>query len=149
MSVAAGERIPLLLFKVGGVTLAIPVRSVRRVLSYRPPIAVPLPRPGTLGLLLETEGMIPVMDLAGLLRRNETDPTMLIVCDGEDFPIAFPVHEVVSMPSLTLSDFVHPGFVDVSVPARYVRAVGIEDDTRVIVLNTVSLMDHLAAGSTS
>lgn len=143
MSATPGS-IPLLEFLVGGLRLALPITSVRNIVEYRAAVAIPAAREGVLGLVWEDDTPVPVIDLAGVLGRTETAPAFLVIADSEDAPIAFPIARVESIPSLTLEHFVHAGFCNIDIPTRHVRAVGLGENSQVIVLNLASLDDAFA-----
>ena len=143
--------IPLLEFQVGGLRLALPITSVRNLIEYRMPVAIPAARAGVLGLVWENGIAIPVIDLAAILGREESAPTLLVIARTEEALLAFPIARVESIPSLTMEHFVHAGFCEVPIPSRFVRAVGLGEESQVIVLNLSSLDDafapRLATGS--
>lgn len=151
MSAASAQVIPLLLLRVAGLSLSVPTTSVSAVERWTSPIGVPLPREHVLGFRRWRGNSVPVLDLAGILGHRESRPTLLPIVEVGGAYMAFPIARVESMPSLTLEDFVHSGLCELSVPSRFVRAVGHADEGETLVLNLVALHDavlgHYSIGS--
>jgi len=136
--------IPLLEFQVGGHRVALPITSVRHLIEYRVPTPIPAARDHVLGLVMEDGAPVPVIDLAGVLGLQESAPNLLLVAEDQGKSIAFPIARVESIPSLTMEHFVHSGFCELDVPSRHVRAVGIGEESQVIVLNLSSIDEAYA-----
>lgn len=141
-------RIPLMIFRAGGLSLALPTASVSAVVPWRGLVQVPRPGEHILGVLAWQSGLAAVVDLAALLGREATPARLAIIAGLDDANVAFPVTRVDSMPSLVLDDFVHSGFCEAAVPGRYVRAVGFSRNRQVIVLNLFAIADRLHLNTT-
>ncbi len=140
------EHVPLLVFRAGGQSLALPIASVGEVLPWRGVLAVPRPGEHVLGAIRWRDGLVAVLDLAAmLLGQPGKGARMCVVAVGADVPVAFPVTRVDAMPNLALGDLVHGGFSPSPVAGRYVRAVGPASPGQVVVLNLFAIAEKLNA----
>lgn len=140
---APATRIPLMIFRVSGLSLALPTTEVCAVVPWRGLVAVPRPRPHVLGVIRWRGGLVATVDLAGVLGRAQTNGRLAVIAEADGVATAFPVTRVESMPSLVLEDFVHSGFCEAEIPGRYVRAVGFSQDRQVAVLNLFAIADRM------
>lgn len=84
----------VVLIRVGGRRLAVPAPHIREVFERGLPTRLPLRSPFLLGLLPVHGRVLPLINLAGLVREPEPDASLTLLLELTSGVIACPVEEV-------------------------------------------------------
>lgn len=138
----AGAGLRLLLFRVGILTCAVEVRSVREVLPTQPATRVPGAAPAVAGLVNVRGALVPLVDGRQALGHPAHDGGSIMLLDVGERTVGVLVDEVLDLVTVGAGQWVErrelPG-----VDPRVVRAVGTGDGIAFVLLDFQALLAPL------
>lgn len=128
-----GDFTPVLEYAVGDQVVALELSSVREVRVYRPFPPLPLPQPFVIGIASLHGRMLPVLDLALILRlpRAAAPPRHLVVVGRDRASFVVPAGEVFGVREISLPDAARRAALLGEVHSELVR--GVTPDGRLVI----------------
>ena len=134
--------ISALVFRVAGVTCALPSNFVVETMRPLPIVALDDMPPFTRGVASIRGAATPVVDLAALLGEPDAAPTRFITIRAADRTVALAVGEVIGLTRLDLAQLAsRPPLLSNGV-RPLVRSLATKDDALHLVLDAARLVEH-------
>jgi len=121
---AAPLRIGLVVLDVGETIVALHIPTVARILEYPQLIHFPRPRPHVAGMLRIDEGLIPVFDVAPLVRaQGHRSHRFLVLVQDKDVTFGFGVNAVESVIQIRADRIRYPRLGEIPVDRDILRGL--------------------------
>ncbi len=140
-----GYAVPILFFKISGITVGTELHWVREIVTARTLTPVPNANDFVSGVVNIRGEVISVLDTSSLcLGRQAKGHTRIILLDTKDAPIGLAVESVISVNSVLPESFTTPSPEDLNgIPEEYISGITIFNNRRTALLHIPAVLQNI------